>query len=1341
MPTSTVKSFSAISRCFALSVAFSLCSLFCVPVLGEDSAAKPFDLPAGRADNTLKIFSEQSGFGIVAATDVVEGVRTNAVQGRFLPREALDLMLAGTGLIAAEDQQAGAFSLRRMARPPASTAAGPVPAPAPEKMAAPTNPALQSAPLEEVVKLSPFVVESTEGENTYTAESTLAGTRVRTDLKDVAASISVVTKQFLQDTAVRNAQDLLVYTPSTEVAGIGGNFSGSAGLKTYNESSTLINPSTNNRVRGLDAADMTRDYFLSDIPWDSFNVGRIDLQRGPNSILFGVGSPAGIINASINDASYKTAYKIENVVDEYGSFRSMADFNQVLLPNQLAVRVSLLDDRKKFQQTPAFNNQSRLYAALRYDPEIFGKRNRTTIRIRFEDGTVKSNNPRILPPNDQITPWFSSPYDKQTINTLTPGNGAQSTTSPVVALYVPNGVFATQGRAVADDVRSYYNGASSSGVIPVASGTPTKVIVGLINSGLPGLNKAAYRPLTVPTYSNYALANLEGGSFYVDKVLTDPTVFDFFNNLLDGPNKREWQKWNALNADLTQTFFNDRLAVDLTYDRQTYNSGQIPWLSGPYYAIGVEVNEVLVDGSANPDLGRPYVASSDAFGNYSFKTDRESERAIVTADLRAEDYFGKNWVSYILGRSVFTGLASEEKKETRTISWAQHATTPEIVDTIYKGINSGSEQVNSITGVRQYDWLYYLGPSLSSQSSAAGANASRILMRLDPGASTAVRYFNTTWNKGTNPDPAAPYDFVDFNTGLTVTKAQSDNPANYVGWTTGPVSWLSADNPTDFPSLVTGGERTKFKDRSQGFTWQGYLLDGDLVATFGWRKDTVTNYQNTAPLTPITGLAALDYEINPDTRREATGQSRNWSGVYHLPKKLTSKLPWGTSISLLYNESSNFKADAPRRNLVGNIIPNPQGKTREKGFVITTFNDRLSLRAIWYKTQVSNATLGAGGTAIFGSGSGSMYNLNVLGYIMAAMVQDQLNGILVDSGPHPRPPTEFSWDRTLSELGFTNYASRDGVVGVRYWDSYANTTSDSPYQTAPQTIQAKKMVDAWLNTPAIMTKDFFAFWNSPIALDPSLAKASGNLHSAFGGTNPYSDFLSLLTALNPSGSNLPVTTVDTLAEGQEFELTFKPVKNWNISVNYVRTFATRTNLDQTTRAYMDEFNTFYNGDAGTLRLWGQQAPSFQVKSMWNNDLWLPYQVALASQGQSSPEVAPWRLNGITTYTFDRGRLKGAFIGGAARLEAGRISGYRYSSALGFLDVNQPLKSPSDEHFDLWVGYTYKLTHNVNWRIQLNLRNVGEKTRLVPAYYEPDGSLALARIQQGMEWLVTNTFEF
>ena len=66
----------------------------------------------------------------------------------------------------------------------------------------------------------------------------------------------------------------------------------------------------------------------------------------------------------------------------------------------------------------------------------------------------------------------------------------------------------------------------------------------------------------------------------------------------------------------------------------------------------------------------------------------------------------------------------------------------------------------------------------------------------------------------------------------------------------------------------------------------------------------------------------------------------------------------------------------------------------------------------------------------------------------------------------------------------------------------------------------------------------------------------------------------------------------------------------------------------------------------------------------------------------------------------------------------------------------------EQYFDGWVGYKHRLfKKKIDWRIQMNLRNIGQKTELVPATYEPDGTLALERIQEGMTWQLTNEFDF
>ena len=67
-----------------------------------------------------------------------------------------------------------------------------------------------SAP-QDVVELSPFVITSAE-EVGYVATSSLAGSRMKTELKDIASQIDVLTPEFLSDIGARNIADAVVYS-------------------------------------------------------------------------------------------------------------------------------------------------------------------------------------------------------------------------------------------------------------------------------------------------------------------------------------------------------------------------------------------------------------------------------------------------------------------------------------------------------------------------------------------------------------------------------------------------------------------------------------------------------------------------------------------------------------------------------------------------------------------------------------------------------------------------------------------------------------------------------------------------------------------------------------------------------------------------------------------------------------------------------------------------------------------------------------------------------------------------------------------------------------------------
>lgn len=92
--------------------------LFARPAPGYavESGARFFEVPAGSAAKTLRVFAEQSGQQVVFMEDSVKDENTNAIKGKFIPRKALDQMLAGTNLIAEQDKS-DALAVRRVPPP------------------------------------------------------------------------------------------------------------------------------------------------------------------------------------------------------------------------------------------------------------------------------------------------------------------------------------------------------------------------------------------------------------------------------------------------------------------------------------------------------------------------------------------------------------------------------------------------------------------------------------------------------------------------------------------------------------------------------------------------------------------------------------------------------------------------------------------------------------------------------------------------------------------------------------------------------------------------------------------------------------------------------------------------------------------------------------------------------------------------------------------------------------------------------------------------------------------------------------------------------------------------
>ena len=1192
---------------------------------------------------------------------------------------------------------------------------------------------------DQTIELSPFVVNSTANSESYQVQDTLAGTRVRTKLSDLGSAISVVSKKFMNDIGATDAQSLLQYTTNSEVGGVYGNFGGMGNNSTISESARLLQPNNDTRVRGLTAADNTRNYFLSSIPWDNFNIDRVDMQRGPNSMLFGVGSPAGIINTSLNDAMFRNAVKVENRVDQYGSLRNSVDINRVLLPNELAVRLVGLDDNEEYRQAGTYNHQKRGYIAVHYAPKWLKFPGASTdIRINDEYGSVSSRNPRTLPPVDNISPWFNT-LNKITVNPYvahqTNGVGAGVGSSNLIPY-----LNAVRGREFWSNIIYSYPNVNSASISNIseafALGTPYGIGVSNnsdhsqptrtswpVTGSIPG-GIAFADAIGITSYSQYAVyANLPGSQYgvYRDKLMTDPSIFNFYDNTLDGPNTHQYQRWNGFNADISQTLLDNRLGFDLSYYSEYYINGGENYLTDQSYAISVDVNTILANGAPNPNVGRPYIETDGVYGNNETRNDRSSWRAQVFGDLRSSDFFSNKTVQSILGRHHITAVASRDTLKTTTMSWSRWDTSLDWLNAV-----GGAQSLNG--GSRNVDMLSYIGGSLMGANSASGLYLSGLNTVHAPTDIPNVNYFDSHWKYSLNPtDPTflnpnapwtlpvatAPYGTQPGDPSLQGN--QSQNPANYKGWTTMNQTILNADNGGK-NQLYFAGNKNRSSVESYAVSWQGYMFDNVLVPAFGWRRDTVTLAANSAPyLDSAQGLIdPFNYNVGPTQLKESQ-DSRTWSVVLHAPKFIKKYLPKGTDVSLFYDKSNNFQAQSIRKDFLGNGIPDATGTTKEYGVVLSALDGRVSFKANWYDTKVQNANLTGNQ---LGSQSYMLFLLPTWAAahaetLYAGLMNKDINGVSVQGnawfwdysnhdnntpyGAQPRGPAEAASD--TAELAAIK-AFADNSLPQSFYDVYQMPISVAAMQSGD-----------WTN---VVTQ---ANWNP-------VTQGSGALQSASGGT---------------VGGIAPSATVDTESKGVEFEFYAQPLPSWNITMNASKDTSTNQNLNKTMVALINMEQKLWSSPAGDIRLWS--AGGQTMRQVFDQNIYGPYQNLLAQAGTQVPELRPWRANVVSSYTFEHGRLRGVSIGGAYRWQQGAILGYKLNPTTELIDVNQPIKGPDDKHFDLWVGYSHKLGHGINWKVQLNLRNVGQGPSLIPIAVEPDGSPAMFRIQDGQLWQLTNTFEF
>lgn len=306
---------------------------------------RSYNLPSDDAAVTLNQFAGVSGQQIIFMMDKVKGERTNAVAGDFSARDALDRMLAGTGLSAVRDSATGAFVVSRKA-PKEEVGPGSEPQPKPDPktqtMKSPRNALLlavgwllagtaldgqtvsappTTAAEDEPIVLSRFTV-STTNDSGYRASNSVSATRIDTAIKDLPFAVSAFTELFLSDIGTRDLTDVLKFAPAVT--------SGSEGFS--NGNSFMM-------VRGFQSVPQ-RNGLYSPLYVDGAVIQRVEVVKGPASLFYGQIAPGGVVNYITKRAQEKAFGSVSVQAGSYDYARVQLDVNQPLVTDRAFLRVN-----------------------------------------------------------------------------------------------------------------------------------------------------------------------------------------------------------------------------------------------------------------------------------------------------------------------------------------------------------------------------------------------------------------------------------------------------------------------------------------------------------------------------------------------------------------------------------------------------------------------------------------------------------------------------------------------------------------------------------------------------------------------------------------------------------------------------------------------------------------------------------------------------------------------------------------------------------------------------------------------------------------------------------------
>ncbi|WP_200359111.1 hypothetical protein [Pelagicoccus mobilis] len=1125
----------------------------------------------------------------------------------------------------------------------------------------PTPSNAQEEEEDDLFVLSPFVVQGEEG--SWYATETLAGSRMRTNFEDVANQVEVLTLDFMEDYGLTSVEDAAIYSLNLENEQ---EYASSGAGKQGNEGDV--------RIRGISAGSRTREFFGTYLKSDNYNLGRVTLASGPNSHLFGTGSPAGVVNSTLKRAEFNDVGSVGIQFDSWGGRRVQLDYNKVLIEDKLAVRVAALNGKKAFDVSPSWEKSDRYYLTLQYRPT-----KRTSISAHYENAIIESRRPARNAPYDEASVWFRAGDLGSTVY----GNEELFHNN----LDWINGVDLNNDGDFNDDGESSPRNILDENVFDT-SGNNIVLVTGR-------------NPGPVPVDSWY-------GSVDVERLKDWPGAVDPVNADIDGTtllddslysrdlNSMYNIDWQGDESEILNLFINHEILEDLHFEaaaqKEDYDdfAGNLMGFRSSV-TLQVDPNMYLPDGvTPNPNAGQLYFQGSPEFNEGD--RNREEWRLSLSYELDFEKKVDTGFFSK-LGTHRFAALKSEAKAEIMNQEYRYYI-QPKI----------GPDGVMRDPTFASYPYEAYPNDPLGRQSlSELGAGFT---------AQAGNRFLSTrSYIVGPQviPDtqfiPGNPFVFED-----------SDNDF----WEVDP---YHAGVGTKGEQLITGRNvgGTKSKFETEQFMYQGFLWEDRIIATFGWRTDELSSADELAPYVewrnPETGVVAdatlsgfqahrslYGYE---DFDGSDSGDTEYVGVVVHPFRNWNWELPMGAKVSFMYSDSDTFQPNRTSLEPDGLFQEGEKGEGEDRGIRLSLFEDKFSVRFNKYEAT-------AGPT-----------NLNLpfrrFRFALRPLARDLLQGLAYDlnsfeafTGRFPDWPFVGTSAEPTKVYPFESGGGFDAMNFFNFGDPYA--------MSADTTAEGEEITLRW---KPIENLDVRFTWNDQQVVQSNIAtnwiQFAEEIYDMMENTRFVEGYVpgdSQGQFHDPAGfdmDGLDLDPNDGLAPGIDyFTWDMIPDGGGNGRSN-------PNNVGNPNLPWGQNDDSIYSGQGlNGQTAWTRRTMKEQfMQGVYNGNAAIPVMQAYEGRPNEFVRQNRWNLNAM--YRFKDGKFKGFNLGASYRWRAAPAVGFGVQEVNGVLvpDTSIILKGEEEKALDLTVGYRgkAKLLGDRSYSVRFQVRNVFEDNDFVPKHID------------------------